>query len=110
MIRPAALTLAAALAAGCGRPETADGLAETVPVDSALVGVLADVGLAEARAALEPSGAADSLRAVALRVHGMSADDLRRRQERLALDPVTARATYDAVDRALTAERNGMPP
>ena len=113
MTGPASVALAAVavLAAGCGPPEAAGGLPETAPVDSALVRVLADVGLAEARAVLDPDPrrAADSLRAVALRVHGLRADDLRRQQARLARDPAAARATYDAVDRALTAERNGSP-
>ena len=100
--------LAAVLAvAGCGAPpDPAD--PEPVPVDSALVGVLTDVALAEARASIGAPGrrAADSLRAVALSVHGLTEADLRDRHADLARDPLVARATYDALDRALTDERN----
>ena len=102
------------LLAGCGgADEAADGLPLTVPVDSALVDVLADVHLADARASLADSARqdalAESLRAVALGAHGLSEADLRARQDGLLRDPETARATYDAVDRALTAERTGAP-
>jgi hypothetical protein len=100
------------LLAGCGGADEAEP-PEAVPVDSALVDVLADVHLADARASLADSARqpilAESLRAVALGAHGLSEAGLRARQDGLLRDPETARATYDAVDRALTAERTGAP-
>ena len=112
MTRRALAAALAALAAlpGCGPEPGAE--AEPVPVDSALVRVLTDVALADARASIAAparrAALADSLRAVALDAHGLSAGDLRGRQDALARDPDAARATYDALDRALTDERNGQ--
>ena len=104
-----ALAHFALVVAGCGAPPDPAN-PEPVPVDSALVRVLTDVALAEARASIDPARpagrAADSLRAVALGVHGLTDADLRERQADLARDPLVARATYDALDRALTDERN----
>jgi hypothetical protein len=100
--------------AGCGGPDgEADETGGAVPVDSALVRVLVDVHLADARAALADSARrpalAESLRAVALGAHGLGDADLRDRHADLARDPEAARATYDAVDRALMAERTALP-
>ena len=105
--------LAAGLA-GCGAPaETGTG-PEPVAVDSALVDLLADLALADARAATvapaRRSAAAESLRAVALAGHGVSDADARDQQARLARDPTVARATYDAAERALTAARAPSSP
>jgi len=74
-----------------------------------LVDLLADVHLADARAALDttaadPSALADSLRAVAVEAHGLSPEALDDRLDALARDPALARATYDALDARLTAE------
>ncbi len=112
MTRAAALL--ALLLAGCSEPPvTGTGAPDAVPVDSSLVDVLADVQIAAARAALAAparrDAALDSLRAVALAAHGLSADDLRDRQARLASDPAEARATYDAVATALDAARIAAP-
>ena len=97
------VALAVALAA-CGGAEGGAGPA----VDSALVDVLAEVYLAEARAALsERAGGADSLRARALDAHDLDADALDRRLDALARDPALAEATYAAVAERLRAERRG---
>ena len=110
MTRRGACAIMAALLAGCG-DAPADGAAEPVPVDSVLVGVLAEVGLAEARADMAPperrGAARDSLRRAALAAHGWTARRLDAAQTDLAADPAAARATFDAVERALTAERFG---
>ena len=106
--------LAAALAA-CGAGGGPDGEpagAEGPPVDSVLVDVLAEVALAEARAALSADssgrgGATDSLRAVALGAHGLDPDGLDRRLDALARDPELAEATYAAVADRLRRERRG---
>ena len=100
--------------AGCGAPaETGTG-PEPVAVDSALVDLLADLALADARAAtVAPArqrAAAESLRVVALAGHGVSDADARDQQARLARDPTVARATYDAAERALTAARAPSSP
>ena len=113
--------LALGALAGCGpsaqqgvRGDTPDGgsaAIETVPLDSALVDLLTDVVLADARADLAPparrAAVSDSLRDVALRSHETSAAGLADHQRRLARDPAPARATYDAVQRALSNERFG---
>ena len=100
--------------AGRGAPaETGTG-PEPVPVDSVLVDLLADLALADARAATaapaRQSATAESLRAVALAAHDVSDAEARDQQERLARDPTVARATYDAVERALTAARAPFSP
>ena len=100
--------------AGCGAPaETGTG-PEPIPVDSALVDLLADLALADARAATaapaRQRAAAESLRVVALAGHGVSDADARDQQARLARDPAVARATYDAAERALTAARTPSSP
>lgn len=109
-----AVAVALVWLAGCGGDEAGEGPTDAVPVDSALVDALADLHLADARASLADSARqpvlAESLRAVALGAHGLTEADFRARQADLARDPATARATYDAVDRALTAERSGAPP
>ena len=111
MRRAAAIALLAV--SGCGKAP-ADAVtgaatgAEPVSVDSSLVDLLADLALADARAETTPAPrravVQDSLRAVALAIHGVSLDDARDRQVALARNPLVARATYDAVERALTAE------
>ena len=103
-----AAALACLAVAGCGTaPDDAAGPAP-VPVDSSLVDLLADLALADARAELAPAprrtAVQDSLREIALDVHGVTSDEAHDRQARLARDPAVARATYDAVERALTAE------
>ena len=102
---------AAAALTGCGGPEAG----EPPAVDSTLVDLLADVHLADARAALDTTGAnpqrvADSLRGVALRTHGLDSAALNARLDALAEDPELARATYDALDARLARERQGLPP
>lgn len=105
--------MAACLVAGCGGADEESEDEDLVPVDSSLVDLLADVALADARASLADSARqaplADSLRAGVLAAHGLSADELAEHEDDLARDPETARATYDAVDRALTDERNPSP-
>lgn len=101
----------ALLLAGCGAPDAASG--DGPPVDSTLVAALADLHLADARAALAPDSAqaesgSDSLRALALAAHGLDAGGLRARLDALAADPALARATYDAVEAALSDERQGL--
>lgn len=111
MRRAAALALIAV--AGCSETpaDAVTGAAagpELVPVDSSLVDLLADLALADARAETAPAprraAVQDSLRAAVLALHDVTPDDARDRQDRLARDPVVARATYDAVEQALTAE------
>ena len=110
----AALALAAALAA-CGGEDgarTGDPVGAGPAVDSALVDVLAEVALAEARGDLSADssgrgGAADSLRAVALGAHGLDAGALDRALDGLARDPDLAEATYGAVADRLRRERRG---
>ena len=102
--RRGALVAALALA-GCGPDVPADG-PDAPPVDSAFVDALADVHLAEARAALAGHPAA-SLRGAALARHGLDSAAFGRRQAGLSGDPEALRATYDALDRALAAERAG---
>lgn len=119
---PAALALTALTAlAACGpaaqqgvrgdTPDGAEAVVETLPLDSALVRTLTDVALADARADLAPTprraAVADSLRGVALRSNATTAAAFTDRQRRLARDPAEARATYDAVQRALSNERFG---
>lgn len=111
-VRFVAGTLAGTLAA-CSAPSDAD--APAVPVDSAFVGVLADVHLADARAALAPDSSrrttlADSLRGVALGVHGLDRDRFEARLRDLADDPGAAVATYDAVGERLAADRLPTAP
>ncbi|MDT0631912.1 hypothetical protein RQM47_15065 [Rubrivirga sp. S365] len=112
-MRPWAAAALVALA-GCGG--AAGGVAPAV--DSTLVDALADVALADARAALadttggagrapSPGGAADSLRAVALAAHGLDDAALDRALDRLARDPALAEATYAAVAQRLRDERWG---
>jgi len=110
--RLAAGALAGTLAA-CGAPP--DAPEADVPVDSAFVGVLADVHLADARAALAPDSSrraalADSLRAVALDAHGLDDEAFDARLRALAEDPAVAVATYDAVAARLDADRLPPPP
>ena len=121
LVLPVLTALALTALPACGpsaqqgvRGDTPDGgsaAIETVPLDSALVDLLTDVVLADARADLAPparrAAVSDSLRDVALRSHETSAAGLVDRQRRLARDPAHARATYDAVQRALSNERFG---
>lgn len=111
-VRLLAGTLAGTLAA-CTSPADAD--ASAVPVDSALVGVLADVHLADARAALSPDSSrraalSDSLRSVALAAHGLDGPAFDARLRALAEDPAAAVATYDAVGERLAADRLPTAP
>ena len=102
--------LAASGAGGCGGGSAPE---EGPAVDSVLVEALAEVHLADARAALAPDslrpGLGDSLRRVALRAHGLDAEALDGRLGDLADDPETARATYDAVADRLARERRAVP-
>ncbi len=105
-----AAALLLALLAGCSEPPaTGTGAPESVPVDSRLVDLLADVQIAEARADLAAparrAAVADSLRTIALATAGLTEDDLRSRRARLARDPAEARATYDAVALARSTRR-----
>ena len=106
-MRAAALAL---VIAGCGT-ETATG--DDAPVDTALVALLADLHLADARAALAPDSLrpslGDSLRAVARAAHP-EADRLDTYLDALARDPALARATYSAVEDWLSDERQGLIP
>ncbi len=98
--------LAAGLAvAGCGSEPAAD---------PEMVDVLAEVHLADARAALDTSGAdrtalADSLRRVALTAHGLDPAALADRLDALAASPDLVRVTYDSVEARLARERRGPP-
>ncbi len=103
----AVLALALALAACDGADDPAD-------VDPALVGVLVELHLADARAALDTVEArrpalADSLRRVALGAHGLDSAALEARLDALARTPALARATYDSVEVRLVRERQGPP-
>ena len=102
--------LALVVLPGCTESGAEAALDAIVPVDSALVDVLVDVSLAEARASLAPparrAALSDSLRSIALSEHAMSASALARAQKRLADDPAEARATYGAVADTLAAARN----
>ena len=104
----AAAVALAASAAGCDGGRASD---DGPAVDSTLVEALVEVHLADARAGLAPDslgpGAADSLRAVALRAHGLDGDALERRLDALVDDPEAARAVYDAVADRLSEERRG---
>lgn len=102
------------LLAACGNAGTPDGDAP-VAVDAAFVDVLAEVHLADARAALAPdslrrSALADSLRQAALQAHGWTADRFEARLQEWARDPALAVAYYDAVDSVLRAERQREVP
>ena len=107
--RPVALAAAAGAAAvaGCGAPE-GDG----PDVDSTFVEALAELHLADARAALDTTrrdpAFAESLRARALAAHGLDSAALAERVDGLAGDPDLARATYDALDARLSLERQGV--
>lgn len=112
IVRWVAGTLVGTLAA-CGSPPDAD--APAVPVDSAFAAVLADVHLADARAALAPDSTrraapADSLRGVALAAHGLDGPAFDARLRELAQDPGVAVATYDAVGERLAADRLPASP
>ena len=83
------------------------------PVDTALVDVLVEVHLADARGAYDTTATdarADSLRRAALAAHGLDSAALAGRLDALARDPARARATYDAVDERLVLERQGVGP
>ena len=109
MSRSAGLAAALALSALAGCGDAPDG--DAPDVDSTLVDVLADLHLADARAALDSTGArdrlADSLRQSALRAHGTDSAALARRLNRVADDPERLRATYDALDTRLSLEQQG---
>lgn len=98
----AALALAVG---GCGAPT-----GEPPVADSTLVDVLAELHLADARAALDStrSGHADSLRAVALAAHDLDDAALADRLDALARAPDRLRATYDLLDTRLALERQGI--
>lgn len=102
--------LACALAlAGCGTPEadTDDG-EEQIPVDSALALVLADLHLADARA--ESTGEPpDSLRRVALDMHGMDSALFARRLAEHSTRPEDLSALYGAVSEALSPSSPNRP-
>lgn len=105
---PLCTVLCAALLTACG--DTAGDDPGAVAVDSAFVDVLADLHLADARAALAPDtlrrpAIAESLRAVALQAHRLRARDVDARLGDWASDPAVAVAHYDALDARLSAER-----
>ena len=98
-----------AAGAGCGAPPEGDG----PQADSLFVEALADVHLADARAALDttgrdPDALAESLRAVALAPHRLDASALAERLDMLADDPERLRVTYDALESRLALERQGV--
>lgn len=98
--------------AACGGGEPAE--TESVAVDSAFVDALVELHVADARAALAPdtlrrAALAESLRAVALAAHGLTADAVGARLAAWATDPAVATAHYDAVDARLSAERQAAP-
>lgn len=105
-MRAAALAL---LLVGCGGASASENGGP--PVDSTLVSLLADLQLADARAALAPDSMrgdmADSLRRLALVVHDTEADRLEDRLDALGRDPALTRATYEAVEDRLDDERQG---
>ena len=108
-VRAAVLAVGVAGAAlGCGAPE-----GEAPAVDSTLVEALAELHLADARAALDTTrrdpAFAESLRTRALAAHDLDSAALAARLNRLARDPDLARATYDALDAHLSLERQGLP-
>lgn len=99
--------LAAGALVGCGAPG-----GDAPAVDSTLVDVLAELHLADARAALDTTaadraGLADSLRQVAVEAHGVDPAAFDDRLDALAADPGLAQATYDAVNDRLARERQG---
>lgn len=99
--------------AACGGAE-----GDAPPVDSTFVSALAELHLADARAALDSTVAsrgtraalADSLREQVFELHGLDAATLAERLDALAADPDLATATYDAVDSRLSFERQGATP
>ena len=100
----------AAGALGCGAPS-----GEPAAADSTFVTALIDLHLADARAALDTTGrdrraVADSLRRRALDAHGLDSAALAARLDALADDPALARATYDAVEKRMGLERQGLTP
>lgn len=104
--RRLALLVAGALA-GCGGPG-----GDAPDVDSTLVDALAELHLADARAAIDTTaadraGLADSLRQVALDAHGLDSASVAARLDALAADPDLTQATYDAVNERLAQERQG---
>ncbi len=110
-MRRLAVGALAGLLTACGAPRDASA---DVPVDSTLVDVLADVHLADARAALTPDSTrrdalADSLRKVALDAHELDDARFDAHLRALAADPAVAVATYDAVAARLDAARLPSP-
>ena len=105
-----AVVALAVLLGGCGGSE-----AEAPEADPALVSALAELHLADARAALDTvatdrAALAESLRAVALAAHGLDSAGLARQLDALAADPALAGVTYDALDTRLSLERQGVTP
>jgi hypothetical protein len=113
-MRAAACALAlTGLLAACGADPAADpaqGGSTSAPVDSALVELLVELHLADARAAVAPDAQAPRRRAEALRRHGVSEADLAARLADLAERPEAASATYLATETRLQMERQGATP
>ena len=100
--------LSVALLAACSDAAADD--PDAVVVDSVFVDVLADLHLADARAALAGDtlrrpAIAESLRSVALQSHGLRTRDVDARLHDWAAAPAVAVAHYDALDARLSAER-----
>lgn len=103
---PLALLLAALTLGACGESEP-EGNPPLAPQDSALALILADLHLADARA--ETTGEPlDSLRAVALDLHGLDSTALDRRLTAATRTPEASAALAGAVSDALT--RRTAPP
>ncbi|MEM1116701.1 MAG: hypothetical protein AAF845_08925 [Bacteroidota bacterium] len=106
----AAVLASVLILAGCGADAASE--ADAPPVDAALVALLADLHLADARATLAPDSTQphlrDSLRAVALAAHDTEAEALDDRLDALSRDPALARATYDATEDRLEDEGQGF--
>ena len=94
------VAFALAAAACDGAPD------EELTPDPALVDVLTELHLADARAARDGLDA-DSLRDVALAQHDLDAAGLDRQRDALADDPDYATAVYQAVETRLASERRG---
>ena len=94
--------------AGCGGAPSG----AAPDADSTLVDLLADLHLADARAALDSTDRrdrlADSLRRSVYGAHGTDSVALAERLERMADDPELVRATYDALDTRLNLEQQGI--
>lgn len=78
------------------------------PPDPRLVDALVEAHLADARAEADSSDG-DSARRAALRVHGLTDEEVAHRIARAARRPAEAGAMWSAVAARLDAERLGLP-